>query len=91
MILMYVTMITIFFGIEGVVFIFSIPSALNVFIQGVTTFFFHKDGVPRYVNWLNWFVFGDGNHDEHHKNVKKYKLKNYDISGWMIDKILKRE
>jgi sn-1 stearoyl-lipid 9-desaturase len=90
MILAYVTLIAIFFGIEGVVFAFCIPSALNVFIQGVTTFFFHKDGAPRYVNWLNWLVFGDGNHDEHHKDVKRYKLKRYDISGWVIYNLLKK-
>ena len=91
LILLYVTCLGLFFGIEGIVFGFSAPSVLVVFMQGITTFFFHKDGAPRYASRLNWLVFGDGNHDEHHKNVKKYKLKHYDISGWMIDKILKRE
>ncbi len=86
----YVLLLAIFFGFEGIVFAFCIPSAINVMVQGLTTFFLHKDGAPRYVNWLNWLVFGDGNHDEHHKDVKQYKLKHYDISGWIIHWILKK-
>ena len=89
-ILSYIICLWLFFGIKGIVFGFSIPSVLVVFMQGITTFFFHKDGIPRYANRLNWLVFGDGNHDEHHKNVKQYKLKYYDISGWIIDNILRR-
>lgn len=89
-ILLYIICLWLFFGVKGIVFGFSIPSVLVVFMQGITTFFFHKDGIPRYANCLNWLVFGDGNHDEHHKNVKQYKLKYYDISGWIIDNILRR-
>jgi len=89
-ILLYIICLWLFFGIKGIVFGFSIPSVLVVFMQGITTFFFHKDGIPRYANRLNWLVFGDGNHDEHHKNVKQYRLKYYDISGWIIDNILRR-
>ena len=86
----YILLLAVFFGFAGVVFAFCIPSAINVMVQGLTTFFLHKDGAPRYVNWLNWLVFGDGNHDEHHRDVKQYKLKHYDISGWVIHWILKK-
>ncbi len=91
LILTYLTIINIFFGVEGIIFGFCIPSAINVMVQGLTTFFLHKDGAPRYVKWLNWLVFGDGNHDEHHKDVKQYKLKHYDTSGWIIHWILRKQ
>ena len=91
MILMYVGILSMLFGLEGVIFMFCAPSAINVMVQGIGTYFLHKDGIPRYVNWFNWFVFGDANHDEHHKDVKKYKLKHYDISGWVIHNLLKLE
>jgi len=90
LILLYVSCLALFFGIEGIVFGFSIPSALVVFVEALTTYFLHKGGQPRYVAWLNWLVFGDGNHDSHHKDLSLYKLERYDISGWLIHNILRR-
>jgi stearoyl-CoA desaturase (delta-9 desaturase) len=90
LILIYVICLGFLFGIEGVVFGFSIPSFLVVFVEALTTYFLHKGGKPRYVAWLNWFVFGDGNHDSHHKDLSLYKLERNDLSGWIIHNILRR-
>mgnify|MGYP001316904460 CR=1 FL=1 len=76
------------FVIPGVIFGFCIPSVANVIAQGLTTAFLHENGSPQTVRWMNLLVFGDGNHDEHHEDTKKYKLKYDDISGWLIENIL---
>lgn len=86
----YVALLSLFFGIQGVVFGFSIPSFLVVFVEALTTYFLHKGGKPRYVAWLNWLVFGDGNHDKHHKDLSLYKLEKNDLSGWIIHNVLRR-
>ncbi len=90
-ILMYVVMLTIFFGFKGMVFGFCIPSMITVIVQGMTTYFLHEGGSPQTVRWMNIFVFGDGNHVEHHKNSKKHRHDKDDISGWIIDNILKEK
>tara|TARA_B100000902_G_C27269609_1_gene895558 strand:- start:535 stop:1305 length:771 start_codon:yes stop_codon:yes gene_type:complete len=76
------------FGIQGIVFGFCMPSFLSVVAQGMTTYFLHSDGNPQCVRWINVLVFGDGNHDEHHLDTKKYKLKYDDVSGWIIENLL---
>ena len=76
------------FGLPGVIFGFCVPSIMSVVAQGMTTYFLHEGGNPRTVRWMNILVFGDGNHIEHHKNPRKYKLKYDDISGWLIENIL---
>tara|TARA_R110000822_G_scaffold58354_1_gene146041 strand:- start:182 stop:907 length:726 start_codon:yes stop_codon:yes gene_type:complete len=89
LILTYVGILYSLFSIQGVIVGFSLPSALTVLAEGLTTYFLHKDGKPRCVKWINWLVFGDGNHSEHHKDVKQYKLKHGDLSGWLIKNVLK--
>ena len=90
LLLLHISALYYFFGLQGVAIGFSIPSILVVLAEGLTTYFLHKDGKPRCVKWMNWLVFGDGDHAEHHKNVKKYKLKHGDLSGWIIEHFLKR-
>lgn len=88
MILSFVGILYLLFGLPGVIFGFCIPSVANVIAQGLTTAFLHENGSPQTVRWMNLLVFGDGNHDEHHEDTKKYKLKYDDISGWLIENIL---
>ena len=89
-ILSYILLLYYMFGLQGVIVGFSIPSVLVVLAEGLTTYFLHKDGKPRCVKWMNWLVFGDGDHEEHHRNVKQYKLNHVDLSGWIIQHFLKR-
>jgi len=88
--LIYISLLYYALGIHGVIVGFSFPSLLVVLAEGLTTYFLHKDGKPRCVKWMNWLVFGDGDHAEHHKDVKQYKLKHGDVSGWLIQHFLKR-
>lgn len=88
LILGFVLSLYITFGLPGVVFGFCIPSMMSVVAQGMTTYFLHEGGKPQTVRWMNILVFGDGNHIEHHKDSKKYKLKHDDISGWLIENVL---
>lgn len=88
LILIYIVVLVLIFGATAPVAAFCIPSLLSVVAQGMTTYFLHKDGKPQLVRWMNIFVFGDGNHNEHHENIKKYKLKYGDIAGWIIEKFL---
>lgn len=89
-ILSYILLLYYMFGLQGIIVGFSIPSVLVVLAEGLTTYFLHKDGKPRCVKWMNWLVFGDGDHEEHHRNVKQYKLNHGDLSGWIIQHFLKR-
>ena len=89
-ILSYLLLLYSTFGLQGIIVGFSLPSMLVVLAEGLTTYFLHKDGKPRCVKWMNWLVFGDGDHEEHHRNVKQYKLNHGDLSGWIIQHFLKR-
>lgn len=89
-ILSYLLLLYSTFGLQGIIVGFSLPSMLVVLAEGLTTYFLHKDRKPRCVKWMNWFVFGDGDHEEHHRNVKQYKLNHGDLSGWIIQHFLKR-
>jgi|TARA_A100001035_G_scaffold277994_1_gene275934 fatty-acid desaturase len=88
LIISYIGLLYSLFGLQGIIFGFCMPSALCVVGQGMTTYFLHKDGNPQCVRWMNFLVFGDGNHSEHHQNTKKYKLKYDDVSGWIIENLL---
>jgi fatty-acid desaturase len=96
--LVYAFLCFIFFGIEGLVFGFCMPAALNLLTQNTTNYINHlqedKYG-PTNVWWINLFNFGDGWHKNHHDNPRSYTTSNkwyqIDPAGIVIKYLLAKK
>lgn len=47
----------------------------------------HKKPGGANVPWLNFFIAGEGFHEEHHKNFRKVRLHKWDTGGWIAEKL----
>jgi fatty-acid desaturase len=89
----------VLFGIEGLIFGFSLPAAFSLLTQNTTNYVNHLNDdstfKPANVAWINLFNFGDGWHKNHHDNPLSYTTKvlphEHDPAGWVIRNILSSE
>lgn len=88
--LIWVVLLSLVFGLEGVVVGYCIPAALSLMTQNLTNYVNHFGDKysPKNVGWINCLNFGDGWHANHHKNPSKYttsqKWWQFDPAGLMI-------
>jgi stearoyl-CoA desaturase (delta-9 desaturase) len=83
------------FGLEGLVFGFSLPAFATLFSEGFTNYINHKNNNKHEATnvwWMNFFSFGDGWHKNHHDNPKSFTTSNkwyeIDLSGIVIKYIV---
>ena len=96
--LLYAVLCFVFYGIDGLVLGFCMPSALSLITQNTTNYVNHKEDnsfTPTNVNWINLFNFGDGYHKNHHNNPRRYttseKWYQPDLAGILIKYIFAKE
>lgn len=83
------------FGLEGLVFGFSLPAFVTLFSEGFTNYINHKNSTKHEATnvwWMNFFSFGDGWHKNHHDKPKSFTTSNkwyeIDVSGLVIKYIV---
>ena len=80
------------FGMEGIVFGFSLPAFVTLFSEGFTNYINHQKQEATNVWWMNFFSFGDGWHKNHHDKPKSFTTANkwyeIDVSGLVIKYIV---
>ena len=65
------------------------PFVLSYIFYGLFNTLGHKNGKPVTNHIINLFAAGEGYHDTHHENWKKIRLGKYDLSGLIIEKVLR--
>ena len=65
------------------------PFVLSYIFYGLFNTLGHKNGRPVTNHIINLFAAGEGYHDTHHENWKKIRLGKYDLSGLIIEKVLR--
>jgi len=78
-------------GIHGLVLGYCMPAAVSLVTQNTTNYVNHWDSSkfsPNNVGWINFFNFGDGWHENHHKDPSCYTTQRewwqIDPAGWAI-------
>jgi len=66
-----------------------IPAILGRVGFGMVNAITHKNGEVHNVPWINILTAGEGYHKEHHNNGKKLRFHKYDLTGYVLEKVLK--
>jgi fatty-acid desaturase len=69
---MYAGIVYNMYGIEGITYLWLVPTAYS-FLSQILIVLNHHDGHPCNSNWVNWFTLGEGNHQDHHDNTSSYQ------------------
>ena len=84
-----VAIISLLIGLNFFIAFIVIPYVLGFFGYGFFNAAGHKDYKPRTNFWINILSVGEGFHDVHHNNEKLMRLNKYDISGIVIERLIK--
>ena len=79
------------FSISPYVFVsfIVIPAILGRLGFGMVNAITHKTGKVENVPWINILTAGEGYHKEHHTNGNNIRFHKYDLTGYILEKIIK--
>jgi len=66
-----------------------IPAILGRIGFGMVNGITHKSGEVRNVPWINILTAGEGYHREHHVDGQQMRFHKYDLTGFILEKVLK--
>jgi len=81
--------VTLVVGLDFFIILIVFPYILGFVGYGFFNAGGHKNYAPRTNFWINILSAGEGFHDIHHKNEKLTRLNRYDISGIVIERLIK--
>lgn len=65
-----------------------VPAIFGRIGFGMVNAITHKNGEVYNVPWINILVAGEGYHAEHHRNGRTMRFHKYDLTGFMLEKLL---
>lgn len=83
--------VTLLLGVDIFLIFVAVPFILGFLGYGFFNAAGHKDFKPRTNKWINILSAGEGFHDVHHHQPNQVRLHKYDLAGFILETLNKRE